>query len=233
MDENPQQPGQGSMFPTTQWTVIVEALSENPEKAARALEKLCEEYRPVFVRWFRRKDFQNDPEELAQGFFAHLFQYQLLHKVELRSGRFRHFLAACMRRFLLDAWGRAATLKRGGGLVRDAEAELEELADEGRLECNSLDVEMALAIHERVMKTLRGREDLLRYIFRKDPAQGWNEVAQELGLTSAAVRQEVRRIRLRHMEAFREEVSRIASLEHRSDETRYLYEALFKHAADL
>lgn len=229
MEESPASPPPGGMFPTTQWTVIVEAVSENPERARLALERLCEEYRPAFIRWFRHKDFQKDPEELAQSFFAYLFEHALLSKVELRSGRFRYFLAACMKRFLLDVWGKAGTLKRGGGFVQVFDQELDHLAGEDREEPSRLDVELALAVHERVVKTLRGREELRHYIFHKDPVQGWNEIAQELGLSSDAVRQEIRRMRLRHWESFRDEVSRMVSPEHRAEETQYLYETLFKH----
>src|SRR6185436_10205764 len=65
MEDNSLPAGRSSAFPTTQWTVIVEAVSSNPERAIEALNRLCGLYRQPIVNWFKRKDFYEDPEDLA------------------------------------------------------------------------------------------------------------------------------------------------------------------------
>src|ERR1051325_8002178 len=95
-------PDRSSAFPPTQWTVIIDAVSTDPARARAALEALCTTYRQPIVNWFKRKDFYQDPEDLAHSFVAYLVEKKLLNKVAPRTGRFRCFLAAAMQNFLRD-----------------------------------------------------------------------------------------------------------------------------------
>ena len=49
------------------------------------------------------------------------------------------------------------------------------------------------------------------------------------GKTSQALRQEVSRLRRKHWELFRDEVAQISTPSEKTDETRYLYELLFRN----
>src|SRR5688572_4818079 len=118
MQPNLSTPDCGSAFPPTQWTVIVDAASRDPERAREALEKLCGVYRQPIVNWFRRKDFYQDPEDLTHSFVAYLIEKNLLNKVMPRMGMFRAFLADTMQKFLWDTWDRNGAQKRGRGVEK-------------------------------------------------------------------------------------------------------------------
>ncbi len=217
-------------FPAqTQWTVIVDAVSSNPTRAAAAMEQLCATYRQPMVNWFRRKDFYQDPEDLAHSFLAYLIEKSLLNKVAPRTGRFRAFLADTMQKFLWDSWDRNNAQKRGRDVEKVSLAENDmEIGMDGHAD-SQLDLDFALVIHRKVLDRLRPRPELKPYIFQKDSDEGWEAIATRLGKNSAAVRKEISRLRRGHWEQFRDEVAQIVTPAHRAEETRYLYELLFRH----
>ncbi len=229
MEDDASKSGGSSAFPNTQWTVIIEAGSSHPERAREALERLCRAYRQPIVNWFRRHDFRQDPEDLAQTFLVYLLEKSLLTKVAPRTARFRCFLAACMRRFLHDNWDKRNAQKAGGGVQpvpladHDAEAGADTDPD------SPLDIDFALAIHAQVMSQLAPRDELKPYLFLKDTTEGWNGIAAALGTTPTAIRQEVCRLRRRHWMKFRDEVAEIVKPSDRAEETKYLYELLFRN----
>jgi len=229
MEDNSLPAGRSSAFPTTQWTVIVEAVSSNPERAIEALNRLCGLYRQPIVNWFKRKDFYEDPEDLAQGFLAYLLKKGLLNKVAPRTGRFRCFLAAVMQAYLWDTWDKNRAQKRGRDVEKvsltdnDVDVQAESQVD------SQLDLDFALVIHRKVMEQLAPQEDLKPYIFQKDSSEGWDEVAVRLGKASTAIRKEVSRLRRSHWERFRDEVAQIVTPADRAAETRHLYELLFRN----
>jgi hypothetical protein len=222
-------PSHGPAFPLTQWTMIVDAVSSDPTRASAALEQLCVTYRQPIVNWFRRKDFYQDPEDLAHSFVAYLIEINLLSKVTPRTGKFRAFLSDTMQKFLWDNWDRNRAQKRGRDVekVSLAENDVDVLAD-GQVD-SQLDLDFALVIHRNVMTTLSPRAELRPYIFQKDSSQGWDEIAKRMGKTSVAVRKEVGRLRRSHWEEFRDEVAQIVTPANRAEETRYLYELLFRN----
>ena len=225
----PSSPGGGSNFPATQWTVIVDAVSSNPARASEALEKLCVDYRQPIVNWFRRKDFYQDPEDLAQSFVAYLIEKSLLTRLTPRMGKFRAFLADTMQKFLWDNWDRNGAQKRGRDVekVSLADNDVADLADGQAY--SQLDLDFALVIHRRAMKSLAPADDLKPYIFQKDSSEGWDVIATRAGKTSTALRKEVSRLRRGHWEKFRDEVAQIVTPANRAEETRYLYELLFRN----
>ena len=221
-----------SAFPATQWTVIVQAVSTDPEHAdlaQKALETLCAAYREPIVKWFRRNDYKQDPEDLAHSFIEYLIEKNLLKKVAPRTRRFRFFLAASMRYFLRDTWDKNGAQIRGGDaeIVSFAANDIDVGAD-GQVD-SQLDLDLALDIHRKVMKALAPPEALKPYIFQKDSSEGWDEIAARLGITPDAVRQRVHRLREQHWVRFSDEVTQITTPEDHDKETRYLYELLLKH----
>jgi len=219
----------GSAFPPTQWTVIIDAVSTDPARARTALEKLCGAYRQPMVNWFKRKDFHQDPEDLTHGFVAYLMKKNLLAKVAPRTGRFRCFLATAMQKFLWDTWDKNSAQKRRRDFEKVSLADNDvDLQAEGQ-DDSQLDLDFALVIHGRVMGSLAPAELLKPYIFQKDSSEGWDAIAMRIGKTTTAVRKEVSRLRREHWEYFRNEVAQIVTPANRADETRYLYELLFRN----
>jgi ECF sigma factor len=229
MEQNSSAPGRTSAFPPTQWTVIIDAVSTNPLRAREALEKLCRAYRQPILNWFKRRDFYQDPEDLTQSFVAYLMEKNLLNKVAPRTGKFRCFLATVMQKFLWDTWDKSGAKKRGGDTEKISLADNDVDIEAQTSTDSQLDVDFALEIHRRVMKQIVPQEDLKPFIFQKDSSEGWNEIAARLNKTPTAIRKEVSRLRRGHWESFRNEVAQIVTPADRVEETRYLYELLFRN----
>jgi len=240
-----------SPFPQTQWPIILAAGSQNPQQAQAALDKLCSLYRKPIVNWFLRNNrYGADSEDLTHDFVIYLLGKSLLLKVTPPSGppaesggvnlertspaatqqkpTFRSFLRACLKNFLRDHWDRVNAQKRGGQAII---VPLDEaLVSENESETfGHLDVDLALAIHGRVMKKLASPVELVKYIFRKDENIHWQDVAAQLDVKAPALRQAIRRLRLKHWKIFNDEVAELVSQENNSEETQYLYELLFKN----
>ena len=105
-------------FPSTSWTVIREAQDAPEVERARALDRLVAVYwRPVY--WTIRIDWNvsfEDARDLTQEYFARFVEQGLVMEVASDRGRFRAYVKATLRHFLLS-WRRAERAqKRGGGL---------------------------------------------------------------------------------------------------------------------
>jgi RNA polymerase sigma-70 factor (ECF subfamily) len=111
--------GSKEEFPETDWSSI--DASANPGSAERIerLNRLLFSYmRPVYtyIRLSWKKNIE-DSKDLAQEFFAHLLRGDLLGKYVRERGRFRTFLQAALRNFLLGHRRDERRLKRGGGVA--------------------------------------------------------------------------------------------------------------------
>jgi len=218
-----------SAFPPTHWSIVLGAGAADPARAKEALERLCCLYRGPIVKWFRRYTrTEQDAEDLAHDFLVHLLTKELLARLKEPHGKFRSFLVTCMVHFLHDSWDKAKAQKRGGGATIEPLNENSDCAlDEGT---DSLfDVDLALDIDHRVMKKIDPPPDLLPYIFQKDSTTRWDDVARKLQTTATALRQRVRRLRQEHWKRFADEAGALVSPPGEADETRYLYELLFRN----
>ena len=158
-------------------------------------------------------------------------------------GKFRSFLLTAAKNFLANEWQRAQTQKRGGGKLSfsldelDAEARYQiEPADETtpeilferrwaatlldqvqqRLRAEYADAGQA-DLFERLQPCLTGAEHLLPYAV----------LAAQLGMTEAAVKMAVHRLRKHYGEALRVEIAQtVASPKAIGEEIRYLLAVL-------
>jgi DNA-directed RNA polymerase specialized sigma24 family protein len=234
MEKNPattEHPHPASAFPLTHWTIIFEAGSADSRQAQAALAKLCELYRQPIVNWFGRHANRQEAEDLAHSFIAYLLDKQVLARLRERKGRFRFFLVTVMRRFLYAEWDKAAAQRRGGNAAIVPLAGNEAAQPAGTDGDPQFDSDLAAEIHARVMSKLEPPGDFVPYLFGKDPSPGWDEVAATLNTTSAALRKRVSRLRRAHWEGFRDQVAELVSPGDKADETRYLYELLFRNLA--
>jgi RNA polymerase sigma-70 factor (ECF subfamily) len=231
-------------FATTHWSVVLASRDRDPERALAALERLCRTYwYPLYAYVRRHGHAPADAEDLVQGFFAQLLRRQSFQLADPHRGRFRSFLLASLNHFLADAANRASTLKRGGGqpvLSLDTEAaerhyqrEASADADPERL----YERRWALALLEVVLQRLEaevagiGQAD--RFAALKGALVGersplpYAEVGKRLGLTEAAVKMTVQRLRRRYRELVREEIAHTVSSEDEIDEEmRHLFRVL-------
>lgn len=102
-------------FATTQWELLHRCTSAEETQAALALARVCELYRPAVLAYVRgRVASGHDAEDLTQGFFAYVFEQDLLRRADPARGRFRAFLLTALWRYLHGIHAREHSLKRGG-----------------------------------------------------------------------------------------------------------------------
>jgi DNA-directed RNA polymerase specialized sigma24 family protein len=231
-------------FVTTRWTVVLKAGEGGDVGGDEAMAQLCRMYWYPLYGYVRRSGFsQHDAEDLTQEFFARLLAKNYIGDVDREKGKFRSFLLACLKHFLSNERKHARRLKRGGGQafvpLDDDSVETRYLAEAaidltpGKL----FDRCWALTVLTRVLEALR-REHLeagkgasfecLKPFLTADetqPAQA--RLATELGMTPAALKMAVSRLRRRYRELLRatiaETVVNPADVE---EEWRHLIEAL-------
>jgi len=104
------------------------AAGDSPE-AVHALEALCATYWPPLYAYARRDGLsRHDAQDVIQDFINHLLRRNDLAAVTPDKGRFRSFLLAALKNFLVSRARKEQTLKRGGDAERiyldlqDAEA---------------------------------------------------------------------------------------------------------------
>jgi RNA polymerase sigma-70 factor (ECF subfamily) len=103
-------------FPTTQWSIVLQADARAGQDVSLALETLCRQYWSPVYGFVRRKGHSHHAaEDLAQAFFARVLENEAIARARPERGRFRTFLLAMLRNFLISEWQREHTVKRGGG----------------------------------------------------------------------------------------------------------------------
>jgi RNA polymerase sigma-70 factor (ECF subfamily) len=231
-------------FDTTRWSVIAAARGADPDAARAALATLCEAYwYPVYAfirRWGADPDAARD---LTQGFFASLLERRDFELVRPERGRFRTFLLASAKHFLLNEAARGRAAKRGGGA-----APLPLVFDEaeGRYQFEPADLatpetlyerRWALTLIERVLASLRtdwvasGRgaefDELKESLLGGGPAGGYVEAARRLGTTEGALKVAAHRLRRKFQARLRQEIGEtVADQADIDDEIQYLVRAL-------
>ena len=224
--------------------MIAAARGTDPDAARAALSTLCEAYWYPLYAYIRRWGADSDAaRDLTQAFFTSLLERRDIEQVSPDRGRFRTFLLASAKHFLVNEAVRARAAKRGGGVppiplaFDEAEGRYQfEPADQATPE-TLYERRWALTLLERVIVVVqtkwqhagRGPEfDVLKAgLLGEGPAGGYAAAARQLGTTEGAVKVAVHRLR----KAFRAEL-RAAIAETVSDpdeideELRYLERAL-------
>jgi DNA-directed RNA polymerase specialized sigma24 family protein len=104
-----------SRFQNTLWSRIFAAGRLDGPEASEAWEELCRIYwYPIYAFLRRSGHSQHDACDLAQGFFAYLFEKNLVQKADPDKGRFRSFLLGTLKHYAHNEDGRKHTIKRGG-----------------------------------------------------------------------------------------------------------------------
>jgi len=214
-----------AQFSNTHWSIVLAAADRrNQAQAQEALERLCRLYWPPLYAFVRRQgESPHDAQDLTQAFFERLLQKDYLQTVDRRKGRFRSFLLASLKHFLSNERDKVRAKKRGGGHVfialdlQNAESKygiepVEHLTPEKIFErC------WAMALLERAMARLRddyiaqGKvalfEELKGTLTEARSAIGYESLAVRLGVSEAAVKMAVHRLRSRYREVLRAEVA--------------------------
>jgi len=105
----------GAEFRTTHWSVVL-AASDGEAAGQQALEQLCQTYWYPLYAFVRRRGYDpHEAQDLTQEFLLRLIEKKSLQSVAPERGRFRSFLLAALKNFLINEWSRTQRQKRGGG----------------------------------------------------------------------------------------------------------------------
>lgn len=215
-------------FTTTHWS-LVEAAGDSANPESRdALARLCEAYWPPVYAYIRSRG--SDPEtsrDLTQGFFTELLDKKRVKAADRERGRFRSFLLASVKNYISHERARAATEKRGGGAVTlrlDFDAAESLLDREAAVERDTPEAQFerrwAVSVLRRAMERLEeemesaGKSESFRMLkpcLGGDAEIPYKQIAEWLGVSEAAARVTVHRLRRRFGVLLRDEVSQTLS----------------------
>jgi len=210
-------------FTATRWSLVLAAGRRETGDARAALTWLCERYWfPLFAHARSRGRTPVEAEDSVQAFFERVLGGDLLAKADAERGRFRSFLLGCFNHFLAHEWRSARQLKRGGGAETiaidpaGAETRLQRELIDGRTPALDFDRAWALTLLDRVFAKLReecdadgkaGRFAALQTFIQGERGETpLAEAADRLGLSLAAVKSLVHRLRHRFRELIRAEI---------------------------
>jgi RNA polymerase sigma factor (sigma-70 family) len=239
---DPMQGGSGGgHFVTTRWSLVLAAGGTTSAESRAALETLCGLYWYPLYAYIRRRGYSPEQaEDLTQGFFARLLASSALEAADPRRGRFRSFLLTSAKHFLADERDKGRARKRGGGRKVIS---LDVQHAEGRYRLDPADDLTAEKLFERhwartllelVLADLRrqyaraGKESIFEQLkgsLRGKTARGsYGRAGDELGMTEAAARVAVHRLRRRYRTLLREHIAQtVSSPEDVDDEIRHLF----------
>jgi RNA polymerase sigma-70 factor (ECF subfamily) len=228
-------------FPTTLWTMVVQAGRDEPTRARSALAQLCQAYWYPLYTFVRRRGYAPyDAEDLTQAFLGHLLEKRGLERVDPELGRFRTFLLASLKNFLANDWDRAQARKRGGGQVivsldRElAESRFQREPSHDLTPERHFERQWAMTLLQQVLEALEGeyRAEGRGELFEElkvaitGHSAGYGDIAGRLGTTPGAIKVAVHRLRQRYRHVMRERIAATVGEEDVDDELRQLLTVL-------
>ena len=215
----------GSGFQTTRWTMVMRAAASDPQVARPALADLFLRYQQPLYSVARARGLSSeDAADAVQDFFCRLLRGEMLNDYSPERGRFRTFLSVVWRRFLIDQYRRSCAEKRGGeqafvslstvgleagwnvaaaaGTVSEDQLFLQQWAEAlvGATRAELLD-----NYAERGKRELA--EVLLAELTREIDRERAERLGERLGMTAAAIRVAVHRLRERFGTILRQKVA--------------------------
>lgn len=228
-----------ALFPTTRWTLILEA-KESAEARRAALVQLFQTYwQPLYVL-FRQKGLSPDAaKDAVQALALQLIERGAIEQVDPARGRLRAYLRAAAGNLLANQREAATAQKRGAGaelLPIDLEVAERTAADAAP----GPDAAFERAWAEGVMRRALGRLEaewsaqpraapftLVRAFFGGGPAPAYKDAAAEHRLSVPQLKSLLHRARERFRALLREEVADTVSSPGEVDaEVQSLFEVL-------
>ena len=209
-------------FHTTRWTRVCLAKADS-EDGRRALADLCDAYYEPVVAYLRNVSRDADAaREMSHAFFAEMLAGGTIAAAERERGRFRAYLLGAVKHFLANQREAARRLKRGGGAVHvslDEDASgAREIPDARQATPDAaFDREWALTTLARAMEAVKeecvkeGRAEFFQQVkpwLTGDAAHGdQGAVAETCGMSSAALKMAISRLRRRFRDCLKAEVA--------------------------
>jgi DNA-directed RNA polymerase specialized sigma24 family protein len=233
--------GGDGRFVTTHWSLVLRAGQADADSVREALQQLYQTYWfPLYCFVRRQGRTPHEAEDLTQGFFARLLEKNFVADARQERGKFRSFLLMALKRFLANEWDWQHAQKRGGFQIV---VEIDQAMAEARLDAELktetspeilFDRQWAVLLLERAMARLReeyidtGRAKLFEHLSacltREESAGSYTDIARELKLTEASVKQAAYRLRARYREILRGEIGKtVSSPQEIDEELRFLF----------
>jgi len=234
-------------FPETHWTMLARATLNGDEAGRAALEELCRRYWPAVHDYLTGRGLTHvEAEDVTQDFFSGLMRSGGWHAADRTRGRFRNFILGAVERTLTESRRRSGAGKRGGGT---APVSLEELAGTGiepaaaPADDRRFDAAWAERVLEVAMDALelgmseQGRSGefaaLVAFLGGSASQAGMDSAAAALGVSAAAIKSKIFRLRQRYRDVILGEVSRTVGTPHEAEaEMAYLFEVLSQPGFD-
>ena len=215
---------QAAPFHTTRWTRVCLAKADS-EDGRRALAELCDHYYEPVVAYLSSVFRDGDAgREVSHEFFAEMLGGGTIHSADPERGRFRFYLLGAVRHFVAHRQEAERRMKRGGGRVPlslDAEPResgaLEVAEAAFRSPEAAFDRQWAVTVLGRAMETLRAECDVQGKLELFERLRPWlvgesgygeqAEVAEVLGLSAAAMKVAVHRMRHRFRQSVKAEIA--------------------------
>jgi RNA polymerase sigma-70 factor (ECF subfamily) len=237
----------GDRFAPTRWTLVVQAKGGDTVAKA-ALSELCAAYYAPVIAFLRAERRDEDAaRELAHSFFARVLAGGSLSGADPARGRFRGYLLGAVKHFLADERERSGAQKRGSG-IEPLPLDVTPSAPGLAVPCASpetsereFDRQWALTIIARALAIVEGelREAdktaqfavLKPWLTGDSAALSQAGAAQQLGLSEAAVKVAIHRLRQRFREAVKAEIAQtVPATDDIDDELRHLLAVLLAAA---
>ena len=196
------------------------------EQSRNALEDLYHSYCYPVYSFIRRRGYHHqDAQDLTHDFFIYLLEKDGFSRAVAGQGKFRTFLLRALEFFLGRADERARTQERGGRIklvfLDDAAAEgAYQVIDPDLTAEQIFDAQWAMMLIESTLSRLKLEMEQAGKLNLFDQLSGfllggeessYLDVAQRTGLTVAATKAAIYRLRVRYRELLRAEIARTVS----------------------
>ncbi len=205
--------GVRSEFTPTLWSLVLQAREHSRE----ALEKLLQAYwKPVYFFIRRRGTDVDEAKDLCQGFFTRFLERDSLKGVSREKGRFRSWLLAALKNYMINEAEREGAHKRGGGRsilsIDFRRAEIEFAVHPGTRETpeRAFTRQWALSSMARALGALAAGMSPAEFEALKPHLAGgpaYGSTAERLGISPSQLNNLIHRTRKRYRELLRQEVA--------------------------
>ena len=227
-------------FPTTSWTLVAASSGQPDTQTRSSLETLCQTYWYPLYAFIRQKGYgAEEARDLTQEFFVRIIEGNHVQRADPHRGRFRSFLLASLKHFLYNQSDREQARKRGGGIavipleLTSAEEFYKREPRHDLTPEKIFERSWAVTLLDSVLSELRqdfaraGKarqfERLMPLLTYDDAGIPYKQIAVEVGLSEAAVKVTVHRLRRRFHDRLRARIAEtVADPGQVEEEIRYL-----------
>ncbi len=216
------------VFNTTRWSVVKSAGAADTKSAGEALEQLCTTYwSPVYAYARCVDNSPDDALDLAQGFFEQVIAGDFFAHADRSRGKFRSFLLASLKHYILNQHAKASAVRRGGRLQfipldqSTAETQFQIEPVDRNSPDKAFQRQWALALLDEVVDALKAHYHECGEVRLFDALQPclaagrdrlpYAELGAGIGLSEGAVKVAVHRLRRRYRELLRQKVAETVS----------------------